>query len=124
MPGNSTLLAVGGVANIVIALVRVVSIRSALDQSIPLPLGNDANRPSLVIVTLRAAFLHALFAAVTLGFPRELLTNGLGALIGIGIGGYLTLMSLEQFRLPEFKSYGLPIAAPVGALAYFGAYIA
>jgi hypothetical protein len=116
-------LLIGALANVALGLVRLLSVRQVLDSSKPVILSADVKRASLVVVSLRGTFLHGLFAALTLSFPEELLSTRLGSLVGAGIGGYLALMALEHFRLPEFKNFGLPLAAPVGAAAYLCAYV-
>lgn len=118
----STLLFIGALANIVIAVLRFLSIREILDNSKPPVFGADVRRSSLVIVSLRGAFLHGLFAAITFGFPQELMATRFGSLVGVGVGGYLALVAIENIRLPELNKFGLPLVAPVGALAYFCAY--
>lgn len=120
---TNTFLLVGALANVVLGIVRLLSIRQVLDKSKPLVFSADVQRASLVIVSLRGAFLHGLFAAITLSFSAELASTPLGSAVGMGIGGYLALMAVEQLRLPEFKEFGLPLTAAIGAVAYLCAYV-
>lgn len=122
MRTSETLLLVGACANALLAVTRLMGIRQVMDGARPLALFIDAKRASVATVLLRGVFLYALFAACTFAFPSELLTTRLGVLIGAGTGGYLALVALEEFRLPELRTWGLPLLAPTGALAYFAAY--
>jgi hypothetical protein len=110
--------------NVWLALTRLMGMRQAMDSSRPLALFIDAKRSSVATVALRAVFLHGFFAACTLIFPAEMLQSPFGVLVGAGIAGYLALVAVEEWRLPEIRQFGRPVLAPIGAIAYVGALVA
>jgi hypothetical protein len=118
------LLVVGACVNISFALTRLMGLRQAMDSSRPLAVSIHAKRSSVAMVALRAVFLHGFFAACTLLFPAEMLRSPLGVLVAAGIAGYLALVAVEEWRLPELRQFGRPVLAPIGAIAYVGALVA
>lgn len=118
------LLIIGGCINSVLALGCLFGIRHVMDTSRPLTLFIDAKRSSVATVVLRKTFLYSFFVACTLIFPAEMLQSRFGVLVTAGIGGYLALVALEEWRLPEYRQFGRPVLAPLGAIAYLGAVVA
>jgi hypothetical protein len=116
-----TAVALGGLANLVLALLNFVGLRHVTDPSKPLPRPSAFGRTSLRLEATRNIYLYLLYAALSFVYPTALVTTALGRGVLSGIFGYLLIQTFVFTMVPEIRLknwWVLPCATGTGAACY------
>ena len=111
----------GGLINLWQVWLNFQGLKYLANPAKPLPGREVVGRTTLRLTSIRSVYLHALFAALSFGFPHVLVTTGFGTAVCAGISGYLliqTLIFLSGLEHHQRNWSKVPWSTGTGAACY------